>query len=51
MKKWSNMLLPVLDQFVATSEGRVDKAWWNQIANYVGGGSGMINFYLLLLLF
>lgn len=40
MKKWSNMLLPVLDEFVSTASGNVNKDWWNRIAFHVGGGSG-----------
>eukprot|EP01132_Coremiostelium_polycephalum_P004553 gene4553-5673_t len=40
MKKWLKLLLPVMDQFIATASGHPDSKWWNQIANHVGGGSG-----------
>jgi len=40
MKKWVDMLLPVIDNFIRSAEGNPDTKWWNQIANYVGGGSG-----------
>eukprot|EP01133_Synstelium_polycarpum_P012346 gene12346-14478_t len=40
MAKWAEMLDPVLDQFIATASHQPDVAWWNRIANHVGGGSG-----------
>ncbi|GAM21970.1 hypothetical protein SAMD00019534_051450 [Acytostelium subglobosum LB1] len=40
MKKWVDMLLPVLDNMIKSANGKPDTKWWNQIANYVGGGSG-----------
>ncbi|EFA78133.1 hypothetical protein PPL_08782 [Heterostelium album PN500] len=40
MSKWSAMLLPILDQFIQSVNGKPDISWWNRIANYVGGGSG-----------
>jgi hypothetical protein len=40
MKQWSKLLLPILDKFVDSAKGKVDKEWWNRIAHYEGGGSG-----------
>jgi hypothetical protein len=40
MAKWSEMLLPILDQFVSAAEGKPDVAFWNRIAHQEGGGSG-----------
>ncbi|EFC38303.1 predicted protein [Naegleria gruberi] len=40
MKKWSDMLLPVLEQFVKSASGNPDTKWWNRIAHVFGGGSG-----------
>ncbi|KAL0479876.1 hypothetical protein AKO1_007360 [Acrasis kona] len=40
LKKWSNLLLPVLDKLVEARKGNPDKEWWNKIANRKGGGSG-----------
>ncbi|KYQ91414.1 hypothetical protein DLAC_11716 [Tieghemostelium lacteum] len=34
------MLLPVLDQLIQSSTGKVDTNWWNRICHYIGGGSG-----------
>jgi hypothetical protein len=40
MQKWSDMLLPILDQFIDAARGNPDVNFWNKIANQVGGGSG-----------
>ncbi|EFA86411.1 hypothetical protein PPL_00203 [Heterostelium album PN500] len=40
MSKWTTMLNPIIDQFIASVEGKADTEWWNRIANHVGGGSG-----------
>jgi hypothetical protein len=40
MRKWRDMLIPVLDKFIETAEGKPDYYWWNQIAQSTGGGSG-----------
>jgi hypothetical protein len=40
MKKWRNLMCPVLDKFVETAEGSPDYAWWNQICHYRSMGSG-----------
>lgn len=36
---WLEVLLPVLDQFVAAADNRADPAFWNSLCN-VHGGSG-----------
>jgi hypothetical protein len=40
MKRWRDMLIPVLDKLIETAEGKPDYYWWNQICHYEGGGSG-----------
>lgn len=40
LTKWYEILTPVLEEFIKTYEGKVDKNFWQSIANYVGGGSG-----------
>jgi hypothetical protein len=40
MNKWSEMLLPILDQFVNAAQGNADVTFWNKIAHQEGGGSG-----------
>jgi hypothetical protein len=40
MTKWRNMLIPVLDKFIETAEGKPDYSWWNQIAHIKSRGSG-----------
>jgi len=40
LKEWTKMLLPVLDKFIETKQGNIDKIWWNSITNYYYGGSG-----------
>ncbi|KAL0479116.1 hypothetical protein AKO1_007970 [Acrasis kona] len=40
LKKWSDLLFPVLDKLVEARKGNPDKEWWNRIANKKGGGSG-----------
>jgi hypothetical protein len=40
MATWSNMLLPILDQFVSAAKGKPDTKFWNRIAHSEGGGSG-----------
>ena len=40
MSKWTNLLFPVLDNFVNTAKGNPDITWWNKIVHYEGGGSG-----------
>ena len=36
---WLEVLLPVLDQFVAAAHGRAAPAFWNSLCN-ISGGSG-----------
>ncbi len=40
MARWSEMLLPILDQFVTAAQGNPDILFWNRIAHQKGGGSG-----------
>lgn len=40
LKKWHALLVPVLDEFIKTYQGDVDKNFWNTILTEVGGGSG-----------
>jgi len=40
LSSWSEVLGYVLDQFVASYQGKVDKDFWNRIAHKTGGGSG-----------
>jgi hypothetical protein len=37
---WTNALAPVLDELVATAEGRVDTAFWETLFKPVGGSGG-----------
>lgn len=37
---WQQVLAPILDQFVASYQGRVDNDWWQSCAHYIAGGSG-----------
>ena len=34
MRRWTEVLLPVLDQFIESAKGNPDLVWWNQIVNY-----------------
>jgi hypothetical protein len=38
--KWAELLLPVLDQFIASYEGKVDLDFWERIATSERKGSG-----------
>eukprot|EP00339_Tiarina_fusa_P022493 CAMPEP_0117018714 /NCGR_PEP_ID=MMETSP0472-20121206/14437_1 /TAXON_ID=693140 ORGANISM="Tiarina fusus, Strain LIS" /NCGR_SAMPLE_ID=MMETSP0472 /ASSEMBLY_ACC=CAM_ASM_000603 /LENGTH=356 /DNA_ID=CAMNT_0004723445 /DNA_START=59 /DNA_END=1129 /DNA_ORIENTATION=+ len=40
LNRWHGVLTSVLDEFVASFEGKVNRAFWNRIANREGGGSG-----------
>ena len=37
---WTDALKPILDQFVAASEGHVDKGFWSNLYKYNGGSGG-----------
>ena len=39
---WTQMLLPVLDKFVAASEGQVDTAWWEEFYKLMAMSGGDI---------
>lgn len=40
MALWHKKLIPVLEKFVETSQGKPDLEWWNSICAIQGGGSG-----------
>ncbi|KAF0691789.1 Aste57867_17060 [Aphanomyces stellatus] len=40
MKTWVDLLVPVLDQFVAAANGNVDRDFWRQICSSYAEGSG-----------
>ena len=40
LKEWHSLLAPILDQFISSYKGNVDKNFWNRIVNEIGGGSG-----------
>ena len=40
MKKWHDLLVPVLDQLVSSAEGRPDLNFWDTVCSHSGGGSG-----------
>eukprot|EP01132_Coremiostelium_polycephalum_P002203 gene2203-2717_t len=40
MKKWVDLLSPIIDQFIQTASGKPDATWWNKIVNNISGGSG-----------
>jgi hypothetical protein len=40
LKWWSDVLSPILDQFVATAEGKVDKTFWKSFYKEDGGSGG-----------
>jgi len=52
--KWHALLVPILDQFIESYKGNVDKDFWNQICNHIPGGSGpsyitdLINVFMVL---
>jgi hypothetical protein len=37
---WHKLLVPILDEFINSYSGNVDKDFWNRIAHQKGGGSG-----------
>lgn len=37
---WRNILIPIVDQFIASYQGNVDENFWQSCANHSGGGSG-----------
>jgi hypothetical protein len=41
MKKWHQMLDPIMEQFIKSSQGQPNLKWWNQITNHVSKGSGV----------
>lgn len=40
LTQWQSMLLPVLEEMVATHKGKDNMDWWQRICHYEGGGSG-----------
>lgn len=40
LKEWADMLGPVVDEMVATKQGKANMDWWQRIAHYEGGKSG-----------
>jgi hypothetical protein len=40
MKKWYNMLEPVIDNFIQSINKNPNIEWWNKICSHHGGGSG-----------
>lgn len=40
MVEWSQLLLPVLGQFVRSAEGNPDIDWWQHVCSYFSQGSG-----------
>ncbi len=40
MKKWYNLLEPVLKNFVQSASGKPNLEWWNKCCHYKSGGSG-----------
>jgi hypothetical protein len=40
MQMWHNLLSPILDQFVSSSQGNVDLPFWDKVCSHHGGGSG-----------
>ena len=40
MKQWHSLLVPVLDQFVSSAEGKPDLEFWDTVCHHVAGGSG-----------
>jgi len=40
LSKWHQVLVPILDEFVQSYSGNVNKDFWNRIAHKTGGGSG-----------
>jgi hypothetical protein len=40
LKKWRDSLLPIIEQFIESYQGTVDKEFWNQICHHIPGGSG-----------
>lgn len=37
---WYEVLVPILDEFIKTYQGQVNKDFWNRICHKEGGGSG-----------
>lgn len=40
VRTWQAMLEPIIDEMVATKQGKDNMDWWQRIAHYKGGGSG-----------
>ena len=40
LTKWHQVLTPILDEFIESFSGKVNKDFWNRIAHQIGGGSG-----------
>lgn len=40
MKTWQAMLEPIIDEMLATKQGKDNMDWWQKIAHRKGGGSG-----------
>eukprot|EP00026_Physarum_polycephalum_P008912 Phypoly_transcript_09017.p1 GENE.Phypoly_transcript_09017~~Phypoly_transcript_09017.p1 ORF type:complete len:353 (+),score=58.03 Phypoly_transcript_09017:117-1175(+) len=51
LSAWSELLVDVLDNFVAAFSGQVDTDFWNRIAYGIGGGSGFPTIMGWLLVF
>lgn len=40
LSRWYKILRCVIGKFIDAFDGKIDREWWNKIANQVGGGSG-----------
>ncbi|KAN0031309.1 hypothetical protein ACTA71_010398 [Dictyostelium dimigraforme] len=40
MKRWTEMLSPIIDKIIDSVNGKPDTQWWNRIANQESDGSG-----------
>ena len=40
LRKWHEVLVPILDELIHSFSGNPDKDFWNRIAHETGGGSG-----------
>lgn len=40
MKDWVKLLLPIIDEFICSYQGKVNLGFWDTICDYRGGGSG-----------
>jgi hypothetical protein len=37
---WRDILIPIVNEFIASYEGKVNENFWQSCVNYLGGGSG-----------